>query len=66
MTGSADQERLRALLGDITWLILHSPLHRSLTMDSIEALFLVPAQIDQLRIYRRGTRPVGLVTWAWL
>lgn len=70
MTGTPDtppaDERLRHLLGEICWLILHSPLHRALSMDSIERLFLVPAQLDQLRMYHRGARPVGLVTWAWL
>ena len=25
-----------------------------------------PVMLDQFRIYRRGSRPVGLVTWAWL
>lgn len=48
------------------WLLLQSDLHRRLALEDVEALFLVPLSLDQVRIYRRGSRPVGLVTWAWL
>ncbi len=54
------------LLGEMTWLLMQSDLHRGLSLASVEALFVVPAGLGQVRVWRRGDRPVGLAVWGWL
>jgi cytolysin-activating lysine-acyltransferase len=52
------------LLGEMTWLLTQSPLHRALTIGDIEWL-IMPALIhQQFYIFRDGDRPVGLALWA--
>jgi cytolysin-activating lysine-acyltransferase len=52
------------LLGEMTWLLTQSPLHRALTIGDIEWL-VMPALIHrQFYIFRDGDRPVGLALWA--
>jgi cytolysin-activating lysine-acyltransferase len=55
-----------AILGEMAWLYSMSELHRTWPMGSIHQ-WLLPALINkQYRIYHRGNKPVGLVTWAHL
>ncbi len=52
------------LLGEMTWLLTQSPLHRALSIGDIEWL-VMPALIhQQFYIFREGDRPVGLALWA--
>lgn len=53
-------------LGEAVWLMLRSPGYRQADLARVEALFLTPILLDQLRVFRRGSRPVGLVAWAFL
>jgi cytolysin-activating lysine-acyltransferase len=53
-------------LGEVTWLLLNSPGYRDGDLRLVEEMFLRPLLLDQLRVYRRGSRPVGLASWAWL
>lgn len=46
--------------------MLQVPQYRGADLTRVEALFLKPLMLDQLRVYRRGTKPVGLISWAWL
>jgi cytolysin-activating lysine-acyltransferase len=53
------------LLGEMTWLLTQSPLHRALAIGDIEWL-IMPALIhQQFYIFRDGDRPVGLALWAY-
>ena len=61
-----DPQARMLLLGEILWLLMHSPLHRRLTVDAVEAYFVAPLMRNRLRFFRRGAAPVGLVTWAHL
>lgn len=54
------------VLGEIAYLMINSPLHQSYRLADLESYFLTPIKLNQFRIYRRGTRPVGLATWAYL
>jgi cytolysin-activating lysine-acyltransferase len=52
------------LLGEMTWLLTQSPLHRGFSIGDLEWL-LMPALIhQQFYIFRDGERPVGLALWA--
>lgn len=61
-----DPARRLTFLGAAFYLLMRSPLHRALRLADAEALFVTPAALGQMRLYVRGARPVGLVTWAWL
>jgi cytolysin-activating lysine-acyltransferase len=55
---------LSHLLGEITWLLTQSPLHRALAIGDLEWL-VMPALIhQQFYIFRDGDQPVGLALWA--
>lgn len=52
------------LLGEMTWLLSQSPLHRKFTIGDLEWL-VMPALIhEQFYLFRDGERPVALATWA--
>lgn len=53
-------------LGEAVWLMLQSPGYRDADLSRVEALFLTPLMLNQLRVFRRAGRPVGLVAWAYL
>lgn len=51
-------------LGEMTWLLTQSPLHRALAIGDLEWL-VMPALIhQQFYVFRDGERPVGLALWA--
>lgn len=52
------------LLGEMTWLLSQSPLHRALRISDLEWL-VMPALINrQFYLFRDGDKPVGLALWA--
>lgn len=52
------------LLGEMTWLLTQSPLHRAMQIGDLEWL-VMPALIhQQFYIFRDGAQPVGLALWA--
>jgi len=52
------------LLGEMTWLLTQSPLHRGFAIGDLEWL-VMPALIHrQFYVFRDGDRPVGLALWA--
>ena len=53
-----------ALLGEMVWLCTMSEMHHSWPIGSIQQWLIPPLVHRQFRIYRRGRKPVGLVTWA--
>ncbi|WP_306113690.1 toxin-activating lysine-acyltransferase [Roseovarius sp. MMSF_3305] len=53
-------------MGEITWLLRHSPGYENADLDRVDALFLQPLLIDQVRVFRKNEEPVGLVVWAFL
>jgi cytolysin-activating lysine-acyltransferase len=53
-------------LGEIVWLLRHSPGYEQADLERVEALFLQPLLLDQLRVFRKRDQPVGLVAWALL
>jgi cytolysin-activating lysine-acyltransferase len=52
------------LLGEMTWLLTQSPLHKALRVGDIEWL-IMPALIHhQFYLFRDGDQPIGLALWA--
>jgi cytolysin-activating lysine-acyltransferase len=52
------------VLGEMTWLLSQSPLHKALAIGDLEWL-VMPALINrQFYLFRDGDRPVGLALWA--
>jgi cytolysin-activating lysine-acyltransferase len=52
------------LLGEMTWLLTQSPLHRAFNIGDLEWL-IMPALIhQQFYLFRDGPQPVGLAMWA--
>jgi cytolysin-activating lysine-acyltransferase len=52
------------MLGEMSWLLTQSPLHKALPIEALEWL-VMPALIHrQFYIFRDGDRPVGLALWA--
>lgn len=52
------------LLGEMTWLLTQSPLHRALQIGDLEWLVMPALVYRQFYIFRDGDRPVGLALWA--
>lgn len=48
------------------WLYSISSLHQGWAFSSLHSWILPPLKAKQYRIYHRGDRPVGFVTWAYL
>lgn len=52
------------LLGEMTWLLSQSPLHRALAIGDLEWLVMPALLNEQFYLFRDGDRPVGLALWA--
>ena len=52
------------LLGEMTWLLTQSPLHRAFAIGDIEWLAMPALLHEQFYLFRDGQRPVGLALWA--
>jgi cytolysin-activating lysine-acyltransferase len=52
------------VLGEITWLLTQSPLHRAMAIGDLEWLVMPPLILRQFYIFREGDRPIGLALWA--
>ncbi|GAB5481014.1 MAG: hypothetical protein Pars92KO_07710 [Parasphingorhabdus sp.] len=67
MTETAEQESaptVSHLLGEMTWLLTQSPLHKAMQIGDLEWLCM-PALINQqFYLFRDGDQPVGLALWA--
>lgn len=54
-----------AVLGEITWLMAQSEMHKEWPIASIMQ-WVVPALLNnQYRLYRQGDKPIGYVSWGW-
>ncbi len=52
------------LLGEMTWILTQSPLHKAMQIGDIEWLCM-PALINQqFYLFRDGDQPIGLALWA--
>jgi cytolysin-activating lysine-acyltransferase len=62
--GTGPAPTVSHILGEMTWLLTQSPLHKVLAIGDLEWL-VMPALIHrQFYLFRDGARPVGLALWA--
>ena len=52
------------MLGEMTWVLTQSPLHRELSIADLEWLVMPALLNEQFYVFRDGKRPVGLAMWA--
>jgi len=52
------------MLGEMTWLLSQSPLHRALAIGDLEWLVMPALLVEQFYVFRDGDKPVGLALWA--
>lgn len=52
------------MLGEMTWLLSQSPLHRVLQIGDLEWLAMPALIHEQFYMFRDGDKPVGLALWA--
>jgi len=51
-------------LGEMTWLLSQSPLHRALSIGDLEWLVMPALLVEQFYLFRDGDQPIGLALWA--
>lgn len=52
------------VLGEVVWLLSQSATHRHFTVGDLEWLVMPPILLEQFRIFRGESTPVGLALWA--
>lgn len=52
------------ILGEMTWLLTQSPLHKAMAIGDLEWLIMPALAHRQFYIFRDGERPIGLALWA--
>jgi len=65
MADSLSEEKRFQILGEVTFLLSASPLHQKALIGSIGKNIIPPLELNQLRIYKKGSYPVGFVSWAY-
>ena len=55
-----------AVLGEVVWLYSISPLHHDWKISTIHRWIIPALRQKQYRIYHRGSKPIGFVSWAFL
>ncbi|MDY0969115.1 toxin-activating lysine-acyltransferase [Sphingomonas sp. CFBP9021] len=52
------------MLGEMTWVLTQSPLHRAMALGDLEWLVMPALLLEQFYIFRDEERPIGLALWA--
>jgi cytolysin-activating lysine-acyltransferase len=52
------------VLGEITWLMSQSPLHKQLFISDLEWLVMTPMLLQQFRLFYDKDKPIGVLFWA--
>ncbi|MCT4558517.1 MAG: toxin-activating lysine-acyltransferase [Pelagimonas sp.] len=60
------EPKLAQLQGEAQGLFLASDRHRDTPLSEFAASVLPPIHLNQFRIYRKGNRPIGWVSWAYM
>lgn len=63
-TTQATPPTVSHLLGEMTWLLTQSPLHRAMAIEDLEWLVMPALLHEQFYLFRDGDQPVGLALWA--
>ena len=52
------------VLGEVTWLLTQSPVHKQLFIGDLEWFIMPPLLLEQFRIFNGPQHPVGVALWA--
>lgn len=61
---AAPQKTVAQVLGEITWLLTQSPVHKQLFVGDLEWFVMPPVLLEQFRIFNGPQHPVGVALWA--
>lgn len=53
-------------LGEMTWLLSQSDLHKRLSIGDLEWLLFPPLVLGQYKLFYANAQPIGLALWAFL
>jgi len=64
--GSAGEPKktVSQVLGEITWLLTQSPIHKQLFIGDLEWFVMPPVLLEQFRIFNGPQHPVAFALWA--
>jgi len=65
-TAGTSSTTVSQMLGEITWILSQSPLHRQRTIADLEWMVMPAILLEQFRVFRGDDVPVGYAVWAFL
>lgn len=66
-TSDDEPPTIGQMLGDITWILTQSPMHKHFALSDLEWMVMPPLLLEQYRIFRDDNhKPVGVAFWAYL
>ena len=60
------QKTVSHVLGEITWLLSQSPLHKQLFISDLEWFVMPPLMLEQFRIFYGPSTPAAVAMWAFV
>jgi len=57
-------KKVSEVLGEITWLMSQSPLHKQFFISDLEWLVMTPVMLQQFRLFYDKDKPIGVAFWA--
>jgi len=63
--GAPSSDEFTKTLGQVVWLLGLSSKHRIKEISTIEASYIAPLMLQQLRIFSEGKQPLAALTWAY-
>ena len=61
---SQPKKTVSQVLGEITWLLTQSPVHKQLFIGDLEWFIMPAVLLEQFRIFNGPQHPVGVALWA--
>jgi cytolysin-activating lysine-acyltransferase len=58
-------KKVSEVLGEITWLMSQSPLHKQFFISDLDWFVMTPVMLQQFRLFYDETKPIGVVFWAY-
>lgn len=57
-------KKVSEVLGEITWLMSQSPIHKRFFISDLEWFVMTPVLLQQFRLFYDETKPIGVIFWA--
>lgn len=62
--GPQPKKTVSQVIGEITWLLTQSPIHKQLFIGDLEWFIMPAVLLEQFRIFNGPQHPVGVALWA--